>query len=278
MIELYNQSCDQCSQLVTNNYSTSFSLGIKMFKKEFRDPIYAIYGFVRFADEIVDTFHQYDKRELIEEFRRDTFTAVKRGISLNPILHSFQAVVRTYNIDMSLVDAFLKSMEMDLDKLTFSKQEYDDYIYGSAEVIGLMCLRIFVEGDNEAYNKLEYTAKMLGSAFQKVNFLRDIQSDYQERGRVYFPGVRYAQFNCDQKKTIELEIEEEFKIALEGIKELPRGARLGVYLAFRYYKKLLKRLKKYSATEVLEQRVRVSDFNKFLLLVFSSFKYQLRLI
>lgn len=278
MMELYNQSCDQCSKLVTNNYSTSFSLGIKMFKKEFRDPIYAIYGFVRFADEIVDTFHQYDKSVLIDEFRKDTYIAVDRGISLNPILHSFQQVVRQYNIDMHLVDAFLKSMEMDLDKISFNKEEYKEYIYGSAEVIGLMCLRVFVEGDQASYDRLSDTAKMLGSAFQKVNFLRDIQSDYKDRGRVYFPGVVYVDFTTTQKREIETEIEREFEIALGGIQQLPNGARLGVYIAYRYYKKLLKRLKKCSASEVLEQRVRVSDFHKLLLLLFSSFKYQLRLI
>lgn len=278
MIELYHESCLGCSKLVTNNYSTSFSLGIRMFDKRFRDPIYSIYGFVRFADEIVDTFHDFDKSELIKQFRADTFKSIDDRISLNPILHSFQQVVNHYDIDHELIDGFLVSMEMDLDKKTFSQEEYEKYIFGSAEVIGLMCLKIFVEGDQKEYERLKYAAQQLGSAFQKVNFLRDIQSDYEERGRVYFPQVEYQDFSNEQKLLIESEIQSEFDRALVGLKELPKGSRLGVFVAYLYYSRLLKRIKKFSAKEVLKQRIRISDLNKFLLLIYSTFRYRIKAI
>jgi len=278
MIELYHQSCEECSKLVTNNYSTSFSLGIKMFAKEFRTPIYNIYGFVRFADEIVDTFHEYNKEDLINEFRADTLSAIERGISLNPILHSFQQTVRRYKIDWQLIDAFLDSMIMDLHKSTFDRSQYETYIYGSAEVVGLMCLKVFVDGDQAEYDRLSPAARKLGSAFQKINFLRDIKSDFQDRGRIYFPGMDYETFNCEDKDSIEAEIQAEFDEALAGIKQLPQGAKLGVYLAYKYYTRLLKKIKKYSAKEVQEQRIRVTDRRKLLLLGTSTLKYQLRAI
>ncbi|MEL6390871.1 MAG: phytoene/squalene synthase family protein [Bacteroidota bacterium] len=278
MIDLYNLSCRQCSQLVTNNYSTSFSLGIKMFAPQLREPIYNIYGFVRFADEIVDTFHDHDKPTLIKEFREDTFRAIERGISLNPILHSFQETVRRYRIEGELIDAFLNSMEMDLDKSYFDRSQYETYIYGSAEVVGLMCLRVFVDGDQAQYDKLKDGAMKLGSAFQKINFLRDIKSDHEDRGRVYFPDVQYRTFDCSQKRQIESEIQQEFDDALVSIRELPSGARLGVYLAYNYYLKLLKKIKKCSAMQVREQRIRVRDVRKIILLGTSTLKYQLRAI
>ena len=249
-----------------------------MFDKRFRDPIYAIYGFVRFADEIVDTFHDFDKEELIKKFRSDTFQSIKDGISLNPILHSFQQVVHDYQIDSELIEGFLVSMEMDLHQKSFDRGEYEKYIFGSAEVIGLMCLKIFVEGDQDEYEKLKYAAQQLGSAFQKVNFLRDIQSDYKDRGRVYFPGVNYQQFSNDDKAKIESEIQSEFDEALIGLKQLPKGSRLGVYVAYLYYSRLLKRIKKFSANEVLKQRIRISDLNKFLLLIYSAFRYRIKAI
>jgi phytoene/squalene synthetase len=278
MIELYHRSCEECSKLVTNNYSTSFSLGIKMFAKEFRTPIYNIYGFVRFADEIVDTFHEYNKEDLIREFRKDTLNAIERGISLNPILHSFQQTVRNYNIEWDLIEAFLQSMIMDLDKSTFDREQYEEYIYGSAEVVGLMCLRVFVNGDQAEYERLSPAAKKLGSAFQKINFLRDIKSDFQDRGRIYFPGLEYETFSSEDKDAIQAEIQEEFDEALEGIKQLPQGAKLGVYLAYKYYTRLLNKIKKCSAKEVQEQRIRVPDRHKLLLLGTSTLKYQLRAI
>lgn len=278
MIELFHESCEACSKLVTNNYSTSFSLGIKMFAKELRQPIYNIYGFVRFADEIVDTFHDQDKELLSKEFRNETMVALERGLSLNPILHAFQRTVVEYNIDKSLITAFLDSMDMDLYKTTFDRQQYEKYIYGSAEVIGLMCLKVFVGGDKSEYEKLSPAARQLGSAFQKINFLRDISSDYHDRGRVYFPDVIFSSFDSAAKTKIEQEIKEEFDQALIGIKNLPEGAKLGVYVAYKYYKRLLKKIQKCSATEVREQRIRVGDSHKLLLLSTSALKYQLRAI
>jgi len=278
MLELYHRSCQECSKLVTNNYSTSFSLGIKMFAQEFRTPIYNIYGFVRFADEIVDTFHEYNKEDLIKEFREDTQTAIERGISLNPILHSFQQTVRKYNIDWHLIDAFLDSMIMDLYKSDFDRAQYEKYIYGSAEVVGLMCLKVFVDGNQKEYDRLSPSARKLGSAFQKINFLRDIKSDYQDRGRTYFPDLNYETFNSEEKGSIEEEIQVEFDEALEGIKQLPQGCKLGVYLAYKYYTRLLKKIKNCSASEVKERRIRVPDSRKMLLLGTSTLKYQLRSI
>ena len=277
-MDLYTKVCKNASKMVTNSYSTSFSLGIKMFAEELREPIYSIYGFVRFADEIVDTFHEYDKAVLFDEFRQDTYKAIERGISLNPILHAYQEVVRKYKIGMDLTDAFLDSMEMDLDSRTFDKPTYDRYIFGSAEVVGLMCLKVFVKGDQEEYDRLKDPAMKLGSAFQKVNFLRDIKSDFQERGRVYFPGVAYESFTCNDKKVIESEIQEEFDDALRGIHQLPKGARLGVYLAFQYYQRLLAKIKKCSAAEVKERRIRVPDASKMMILGSSALKYNLKSI
>jgi phytoene synthase len=274
MNDLYSDTCFECSKLITQRYSTSFSLGIKAFDKKYRGPIYSIYGYVRYADEIVDTFHNHDKVKLFSAFKADTITAIEQGISLNPVLHSFQDTMNRYNIPMSLVEAFWMSMEMDIDTSKYEEQSYKEYIYGSAEVIGLMCLMIFCEGDINEYNRLSPFAKSLGSAFQKINFLRDIKSDYQERGRVYFPNVEFSEFCETQKKEIELDIKKEFDHAFEGIKQLPEGARLGVYIAYRYYLDLFRKIKNLPASEISKRRIRVGDTRKALLFVQAIFKHK----
>ena len=276
MIELYHKVCVNASKMVTNSYSTSFSLGIRMFAEELREPIYNIYGFVRFADEIVDTFHDYDQPALLREFRRDTYQAIERGISLNPVLHAFQKVVKKYDIGLDLIDSFLDSMEMDLESRIFDRTMYDRYIFGSAEVVGLMCLKVFVAGDSEEHERLKEPAMKLGSAFQKVNFLRDIKSDFKERGRVYFPGVAYESFSCADKEQIEAEIQADFDKALIGINALPKGARLGVYLAYQYFQRLLTKIQNCSAAEVKERRIRVRDASKMMILGSSALRYNLR--
>jgi len=242
-LQLFNDTCSECSRLITKRYSTSFSLGIRVFDARFRAPIYGIYGFVRFADEIVDTFHNYPKRELLERFKQDTWKAIEEGISLNPVLQSFQQVVHRYGIDRELIEAFLYSMEMDLDKNVYDAAGYDEYIYGSAEVVGLMCLRVFTEGNDDRYQALKEPARRLGAAFQKINFLRDLKSDYKERGRVYFPGVDFTRFDWEQKQAIEADIQADFDAGLDGIKRLPDGARFGVYLAYKYYTQLFAKIK-----------------------------------
>jgi phytoene/squalene synthetase len=262
MMDLYSDTSFECSKLITERYSTSFSLGIKAFDKKYRNPIYAIYGFVRYADEIVDTFHQHNKAELFKCFKLDTYKAIEQGISLNPILHSFQDTINRFNIPIPLIEAFLKSMEMDLDKSKYEEHSYLEYIYGSAEVIGLMCLMVFCDGDIKRYDELTPSARSLGSAFQKINFLRDIKSDYQERGRVYFPNVEFAEFCESQKQAIEVDIKKDFDHGYEGIKQLPDGARLGVYIAYRYYLDLFRKIKKTPANEVASKRIRVGDSRK----------------
>lgn len=278
MKELYDSACRECSQLITNRYSTSFSLGTRMFAKEYRTPIYSIYGFVRFADEIVDTFHEYNKEELFEEFRQDTYKSIDRKISLNPILNSFQEVVHQYDIGLDLIDGFLDSMKMDLYKDRFDRATYEKYIFGSAEVVGLMCLKVFVNGDLSEYERLKMPAMKLGSAFQKVNFLRDVKSDHLERGRVYFPNVVYDSFSCQQKSEIESEIQQEFDEALKGIRQLPKGARLGVFTAYSYFQRLLKKIQGCTAEDVKETRIRVSDPKKVILLGYSAVKSRMGVI
>lgn len=269
---LYHQTCSECSRLITLRYSTSFSMGIRLFDRRFRAPIYAIYGFVRFADEIVDTFHDYPKRALFERFRADTYHALDEGISLNPVLHSFQEVVRKYGIERDLIDAFLNSMEMDLDQNAYDNAGYDEYIYGSAEVVGLMCLRVFCEGDDLQFQDLKAPARRLGAAFQKINFLRDIQADYDERGRVYFPGVDFNQFDNAAKQRIEADIQADFSAALEGIRRLPDGARYGVYVAYKYYTQLFVKIKGAPAQCIARERFRVSDKRKVYLLFSSALR------
>ena len=277
MLSLYNQTCLECSSLITRRYSTSFSMGIRVFDKKYRSPIYAIYGFVRFADEIVDTFHDFPKKELLDKFRRDTFEAIESGISLNPVLHSFQNVVNKYNIEKELIDAFLDSMEMDLNLNAYEDNLYQKYIYGSAEVVGLMCLRVFVNGDNNMYKHLYASARSLGSAFQKINFLRDIKSDFDERGRVYFPGVDFRSFSLVDKLQIESDIKKDFDDALLGITQLPQGVRFGVYLAYKYYTKLFQKIKSASPTKVKEERIRVKDSRKVVLIFSSAFRLRFNL-
>jgi len=272
--ELFNQTTFECSKLITNRYSTSFSLGIKSLDKKFHYPIYAIYGFVRYADEIVDTFHDKDKTSLLKDFKIRTYEAIENQISLNPVLHCFQMVVNEYQIDHDLIEAFLHSMEMDLLDIDYEQSSYEEYIYGSAEVVGLMCLKIFCEGDEKEYQRLLPSAKSLGSAFQKVNFLRDIKSDYYERGRVYFPGVDFNDFSASHKEKIEADIQKDFDHAYEGIVQLPRGARWGVYLAYTYYLKLFDKIKRFPPNKILEERVRVPDSKKLFLLLGSYVKHQ----
>ena len=274
-LALYHNTCAEISALVTNRYSTSFSMGIKAFHPRFRGPIYAVYGFVRFADEIVDTFHDYPKQALFDRFREDAYRAIEERISLNPILHSFQQVVHHYGIERDLIDAFLRSMEMDLEKSTYDKGGYDEYIYGSAEVVGLMCLRVFCENDTERYVRLKASAQKLGAAFQKINFLRDLKSDFDERGRVYFPGVDFQCFTLDDKRRIEADIKADFDAALEGIRKLPHGARFGVYLAYKYYTQLFEKIKSAPPQQVAAKRFRVSDKRKVFLLFSSALRHQL---
>ena len=277
-LALFHNTCFDCSRLITQRYSTSFSMGIRLFHKRFQAPIYAIYGFVRFADEIVDTFHEYPKAELLERFRQDTYKAIEEGISLNPVLHTFQQVVHHYHIERELIDAFLKSMEMDLHNISYDSEGYDEYIYGSAEVVGLMCLRVFCEGDDARYLELKESARNLGAAFQKINFLRDIKSDFDERGRVYFPGVDFSRFTSEEKVRIEADIKADFDAALAGIKQLPRGARLGVYLAYKYYTQLFAKIKRAPAQQVSKERFRVSDKRKIYLLFSSALRHQLNFL
>ncbi len=276
-IKLYNDTCHECSRLITKRYSTSFSMGIRMFDSKFRKPIYAIYGFVRFADEIVDTFHKHDKKSLLDRFRADTYTAIEEKISLNPVLHAFQEVVNEYSIEKELIDAFLFSMEMDLHFHNYEDSLYKKYIYGSAEVVGLMCLKIFCKEYPGLYEKLHDSACALGSAFQKVNFLRDMRSDYTERGRVYFPGVDYTQFNDVIKKEIEADIQRDFEFAYQGIVQLPRGCRFGVYVAYKYYLKLFNKISHSPANRITEERIRIPNRGKIYILGKSIIRAQLNM-
>jgi phytoene/squalene synthetase len=278
MMELYTKTCTEISKKITHNYSTSFTLGIRTLNKKLHDPIYSIYGFVRVADEIVDTFHGHNKSDLLAKFKADTYDALENKISTNPVLHAFQNVVHQYNIDYDLIEAFLKSMEMDLIHSTYDDGMYNEYIYGSAEVVGLMCLRVFCNGDDAEYERLKTPAKHLGAAFQKVNFLRDMKSDYAERGRVYFPEVDFN-FFCDKTKLkLEQEIEEDFKLAFEGIKQLPIEARFGVYVAYIYYQALLRKIKQVPASTIKDVRIRVPNKEKFALLLSSWFRFRLNVI
>ena len=274
MFELFDNTSARCSKTITQAYSTSFSLGIKTLSKELREPIYGIYGMVRLADEIVDTFHDFDKKYLLEKFKRDTFEAIEQKISLNPILYSFQKAVNRYNISLNLIEAFFKSMETDLYETAFGEDGYNEYIYGSAEVVGLMCLKVFANGDEVMYKKLEPSARALGAAFQKVNFLRDMKSDFEERGRVYFPGVDFSNFKLEAKLKIEAEVAEDFRVAYEGIKQLPTGARSGVMLAYAYYIRLFQQIKSASVCRIKETRIRVSDVEKAFLLIETLAKHQ----
>jgi phytoene/squalene synthetase len=275
MKQLFDEVSLKCSQLTTRSYSTSFSLGIRLLSSEIRSPIYAIYGFVRFADEIVDTFHDYNKPELLKRFCDDTYTAIEEGISLNPILNAFQQAVRQYDIPMELIDQFLHSMEMDLDLDSCDRNSFEEYILGSAEVVGLMCLKVFVGGNQKEYERLKPYAMALGAAFQKINFLRDLHADYEKLGRSYFPGLDVESFDENSKKRIEEEIAEDFKMAYEGIVQLPKKARFGVYLAYVYYLSLFKKIQNTPSSQVIESRIRIPNERKYAILVSSYVKHQI---
>ncbi len=268
----------EISKLTTRTYSTSFSLGIYFLNSRIRGAIYSIYGFVRLADEIVDSFSGYDKKQLLARFRQDTGEALASGISLNPILNSFQHAVKQYNVDHNLIDVFLQSMEMDLQKVHYTKEKYDQYILGSAEVVGLMCLHVFTEGDLKMYEELKPYAMKLGAAFQKVNFLRDMKDDYQIMGRTYFPGVDISKFNSLAKKQIELEIQQDFELALTGIKKLPSSSQAGVYLAYVYYNSLFNKIKRISPERVLSERIRINNGKKLGLMINSFVEYKMNLL
>jgi 15-cis-phytoene synthase len=278
MKQLFDDISIRTSRNVTRSYSTSFSLGIRFLNKEFRDPIYAIYGFVRFADEIVDTFHDFNKVELLADFRTDTYKAIENRISLNPILNSFQKVVHEYNIERELIDAFLDSMQMDLEKVEYDQEKYEKYILGSAEVVGLMCLRVFTEGDALLYESLHWYAMRLGSAFQKINFLRDMRADYVGMGRTYFPGVDIERWDEVVKRHVEEDIEKDFRDGYEGILKLPRKARFGVYVAYIYYYSLFNKIKALPPREILNDRVRIPDGQKYALFVSSYVRHSLNMI
>lgn len=278
MKNIFDQLSKDMSRMTTRRYSTSFSLGIRFLHKDLRDPIYSIYGFVRFADEIVDSFDGYDKENLLSQFTKETYMAIEQGISLNPILNSFQEVVNKYQIPHDLIDTFLRSMEMDLDKKAYTKDSYDEYILGSAEVVGLMCLIVFLEGDHHEYDRLKKYAMKLGSAFQKINFLRDLNADYNELGRTYFPGVNLNDFNNKVKKEIEQDIELDFAMGYEGILMLPKKARFGVYMAYKYYFKLFKKIKRTNAEVILEERVRIPNRKKARILVTSYVRHNLNML
>lgn len=278
MKKLFDELSYKISKQTTKQYSTSFSLGILALSPKIRNSIYAIYGYVRLADEIVDSFQNFDRATLLARFREQTNQALEEKISLNPILQAFQETIHRYNIDIQLINQFLNSMEMDLQKIDYDSELYKEYILGSAEVVGLMCLQIFVDGNKEMYEKLKPSAMKLGSAFQKVNFLRDMKDDYQILGRSYFPDVDISYFDNVVKSQIEKEIYDEFKEALEGIKKLPNSSRFGVYLAYRYYISLFRKIKKTSANKIINQRIRISNGRKFSLMMSSYVQYKTSLL
>jgi phytoene/squalene synthetase len=275
MIQLFHEVSQQCSKSTTERYSTSFSSAIRLLHADLRQPIYNIYGLVRFADEIVDTFHEHKKDVLLAEFKADTYAAIQDGISLNPILHSFQLTVNKYNIDPALIEAFFKSMEMDLDRKSYNEGGYAEYIYGSAEVVGLMCLFVFLNGDKEEYERLKPYAQALGAAFQKVNFLRDVKADYALLDRTYFPGVDFGNFTDKQKSEIEADIQKDFEKAYEGILMLPNKAKFGVYVAFKYYLSLFRKIKRMQPSRILNERVRIPNYHKMMILLRAGVRTQL---
>ena len=278
MMNLFHEVSQDCSRITTEKYSTSFSSAIRLLHKDLRTPICNIYGFVRFADEIVDTFHGYDKAMLFEEFKKATYDAIERGISLNPILHSFQMTVNQYKIDHALIDAFLYSMELDLGKHTYDRAGYETYIYGSAEVVGLMCLYIFCEGNQAQYDALKPAAKSLGSAFQKVNFLRDVKADFEGLDRMYFPDCDFTNFTHADKLAIEQDIQKDFDDAYAGILNLPIKARFGVYVAYKYYLSLFKKIKRLEPADILESRIRIPDYGKAFILAKAGIRSQLNIM
>ncbi len=278
MMQLFLDVSQQCSKITTETYSTSFASAIRLLHKDLQTPIYNIYGFVRFADEVVDTFHSYDQRRLLEQFKIETYAAIERKISLNPILQSFQLTVNEYGIEKHLIDAFFTSMEQDLYKLEYDRQAYDEYIYGSAEVVGLMCLYIFCEGNTQTYNALRPYAQSLGAAFQKVNFLRDIKSDTQTLERMYFPGCNFLNFSEADKQHIEEDIKNDFEHAYKGILQLPIKAKFGVYVAYKYYLSLFNKIKKVKAKRIMEERIRIPNYGKAMILAKAGVRSQFNML
>jgi phytoene synthase len=278
MMKLYHIACQQCSKVTTQLYSTSFSSAIQLLHRDLRQPIHNIYGFVRFGDEIVDTFHQFDKNELLDQFQEETFLAIERGISLNPILHSFQLTVNKYKIDLHLIEAFFSSMRLDLSKNVYDCEGYKEYIYGSAEVVGLMCLQVFCEGRKDIYDSLKMYARSLGAAFQKVNFLRDLKADFEGLERMYFPGCDFKNFTENEKRKIELDIKQDFDHAFQGILKLPIKARFGVYVAYKYYLSLFKKIKRLEAEHIMEDRVRIPNYSKAMILAKAGVRSQLNIL
>lgn len=279
MKSIFDKVSFECSRNVTKSYSTSFSTAVKMLAPSIRQDIYNIYGFVRFADEIVDSFHDYDKGNLLQSFEDNLHLALKDKISLNPILNSFQHTVTKYDIPMELIDAFMQSMKLDLVKNEYTtKQEYQAYIYGSADVVGLMCLKVFVKGNDDRYEELKHSAMRLGSAFQKVNFLRDLKTDFEDLNRTYFPDTDLNKLDELSKQKIVDEIEADFKEAYQGILHLPLEAKFGVYTAYVYYKKLLSKLKKTPSAEIKNTRIRVSDYQKLGLFAKCYVTYRLNIL
>jgi phytoene/squalene synthetase len=276
--QLYNQVTAETSKQTTLMYSSSFSSAIKLLHKDLRQPIYDVYGLVRYADEIVDTFHDFDKAKLLAQFKIDTYTAIEQGVSLNPILHRFQLTFRKYNIGQDLVEAFFNSMEMDLSKQDYDAAAYQNYIYGSAEVVGLMCLHIFCDGNKEKYEQLRSSAQSLGAAFQKVNFLRDIKADFEGLERMYFPNCDFTNFKPEDKQQIEGDIQADFSAALKGIKALPIKARFGVYVAYKYYYTLYKKIRKTQHDSILHTRIRIPDYGKLFILAKAKIRSQLNLL
>ncbi|MCW3108115.1 MAG: phytoene/squalene synthase family protein [Segetibacter sp.] len=267
-----------CSKITTEKYSTSFSSAIRLLHKDFRTPVYNIYGFVRFVDEIVDTFHNHDQKSLLQQFKRQTFDAIEKGISLNPILQSFQETVNQYGIAKHLIDVFFTSMEQDLYKLEYDKQAYNEYIYGSAEVVGLMCLHVFCEGDARMYDSLKPYAQSLGAAFQKVNFLRDLKADTQSLERMYFPGCNFLNFTEGEKQQIEADIQNDFRQAYNGIVQLPIKARFGVYVAYKYYISLFKKIRRVKAKRIMEKRIRIPNYSKAMILAKAGVRSQFNML
>lgn len=278
MMELFHEVSQMCSRNTTERYSTSFSSAIRLLHQDLRQPIYNIYGLVRFADEIVDTFHAHDKATLITEFKKETFAAIDRGISLNPILQSFQLTVNQYKIDPALIHAFFNSMEMDLHNKEYNSEGYNEYIYGSAEVVGLMCLYVFVNGDLKKYEELKPAAQALGAAFQKVNFLRDVKADYSHLDRTYFPGLDFRNFTERQKQEIEADIQKDFDNAYAGIIHLPVKARFGVYVAYKYYLSLFRKIKRVQPAKIMHERIRIPDHHKMMILLRAGIRSQLNIM
>ncbi len=278
MMDLFHQVSQLCSKITTEKYSTSFSSAIRLLHPDLRGPVFNLYGFVRFADEIVDTFHGHDKAALLDEFKTETYRAIERRICLNPILHSFQLTVNKYNIPLHLIEAFFNSMEMDLSKTSYNSEGYKEYIYGSAEVVGLMCLCVFCDGNQQQYKQLMGGARSLGAAFQKVNFLRDVKADYQFLSRTYFPGVDFMNFTRSDKQQIEADIASDFEEAYKSILQLPVKARFGVYVAYKYYLSLFKKIKKTKPSHILEQRIRIPNFGKVLILAKAGIRSQFNIL